>query len=521
MVPEQQPAQTVPSQTQPLAVQCRFGPQGLLPLQVQTPPLQASVVPGQLPQAAPFFPQLLTLCELKAMQLLPLQQPPQLFELHTQLPLRHCWPLAHWAPEPQRQVPSVAQVSASSAAQAVHALPPAPQLAAVAGLTQVVPLQHPDGQVEALHTQLPPWHAWPAPHGALLPHLHWPALQLSAVVVEHATQVWPSWPHSATVGGITQLLPLQQPSGQVTASQPSHTWLTQLLPPLQAAQLPPFFPHAVFIVPAWHTPLPSQQPFGQLVASHTQLPAEQRWPAPQTAPVPQAQAPLVHRSAPTPQPAHEVPAAPHAPSVSEPSATQVVPLQHPPGQLLALHTQAPPTQACPAAHAAPEPQVQLPCALHPSAVGPQAVQVAPLAPHCEALGVMHWPALQQPLGQLVASHTHWPDTQRSPVPHSAPLPHLHAPPAQVSALALQEAQAMPEGPQAAVLSGETQMLPLQHPVEQLVASQTQAPLWQRWPGPQAVPVPHLHRPPAQVSALLPHTAHDAPLEPHCEVLTVV
>jgi hypothetical protein len=50
-------------------------------------------------------------------------------------------------------------------------------------------------------------------------------------------------------------------------------------------------------VPAWQTPLASQQPLGQLVASQTHAPETQRVPEPQMVPaVPQAQAPLTQRS---------------------------------------------------------------------------------------------------------------------------------------------------------------------------------------------------------------------------------
>jgi hypothetical protein len=63
---------------------------------------------------------------------------------------------------------------------------------------------------------------------------------------------------------------------------------------------------------AWQLPLPSQQPLGHEVASHTQLPPMQCWPAAQTLPlVPQAQLPPTQRSASIPQlPVHSPPLAP-------------------------------------------------------------------------------------------------------------------------------------------------------------------------------------------------------------------
>jgi hypothetical protein len=61
--------------------------------------------------------------------------------------------------------------------------------------------------------------------------------------------------------------------------------------------------------------------------------------------------------------------------------------QQPVGQLVALQTQAPLTQAWPAAHVAPVvPQTHLPLA-QVSAVMPQATQAAPELPHVLSEGV--------------------------------------------------------------------------------------------------------------------------------------
>ena len=83
---------------------------------------------------------------------------------------------------------------------------------------------------------------------------------------------------------------------------------------------------------------------GQLVASQTQLPALQRWPSPQLFEAPHRQAPVLEQESPVlPQLAHVAPLAPHW--VPLRGVTQVLALQQPPGQLVALQTQLEPTQA--------------------------------------------------------------------------------------------------------------------------------------------------------------------------------
>ena len=61
-------------------------------------------------------------------------------------------------------------------------------------------------------------------------------------------------------------------------------WLVQLWF-LQFTHVAPPVPQAFFAVPSMHI-LPMQQPFGQDVASQTQLPLRQRLPVPQAAVVP-------------------------------------------------------------------------------------------------------------------------------------------------------------------------------------------------------------------------------------------
>lgn len=107
--------------------------------------------------------------------------------------------------------------------------------------------------------------------------------------------------------------------------------------------------------------------------------------------------------------------------------------QQPEGQLFALQTQAPLTQACPEAQAVPLlPQTHWPLE-QLSAVMPQTTHVPPLVPQLEAVGGV-WQTLpaQQPVGQLVASHTHTPLTQRVPAGQFPVLPQVHAPLTQLS-----------------------------------------------------------------------------------------
>jgi hypothetical protein len=128
----------------------------------------------------------------------------------------------------------------------------------------------------------------------------------------------------------------------------------------QAWHAAPPVPHALLAVPVWHVPPASQQPFGQLVASHSHTPATQAWPL-----------------------AQATQAAPSTPHVATALGWQL-PLasQQPLGQLAASHSHTPATQAWPPA---------------------QATQAAPSTPHvATALGWQLRLASQQPSGQLVA-----------------------------------------------------------------------------------------------------------------------
>jgi hypothetical protein len=118
----------------------------------------------------------------------------------------------------------------------------------------------------------------------------------------------------------------------------------QVVPLAQEAQAIPPVPQ-VGLLDVWHLPLASQQPFGQELALQAHLPPPQAWPVAQGAQV--------------------APPVPQVPMLCPLAMTQVVPLQQPPLQELALQTQDPvAAHARPVAQATqaapPVPQVAVP-----------------------------------------------------------------------------------------------------------------------------------------------------------------
>jgi hypothetical protein len=257
------------------------------------------------------------------------------------------------------------------------------------------------------------------------------------------------------------------------------------------------------------------------------------------------------------------PAVPHA---DVDCGSHTLPLQQPVGHEEALHTQAPPTQACPIAHWLLGPQPQLPPAHESARPAAQPMHVAPPVPHCVVEGTTHVVPLQHPSGHELASHTQAPPTHSWPLPQGAPVPHLQAPaeehPSDFSAS--HEMQALPPTPQAVIERGlqlgpeqhpvaqfmaqpehvpllqvspdgqlahalpplphwvsplpASHTLPLQHPVHE-VRSHTQLPLRQRCPVPHAAPEPHWHTPPVEQlsETWLSHGAHATPGAPQAKV----
>ncbi len=433
------------------------------------------------------------------------------------MPPTHCWPLPHGTPEvPQLHAPFW-QRSALKPLQPTQALPPRPH-APRPGVVQLPPLQQPLGQLVPSHTHSPPTQRWPAEQAAEPPQRQLPPEQLSALSVLQAPQLAPLVPHWVTVGGLTHAPLLQQPVGQLVASQ-THAPLTQRWPVAHAKPEVPqlHFPatHRSAVVglhdwhaappaphdgyaPDWHW-LPAQQPLEQLVASHTHVLFTQRWPAPHAEPLPQRHEPFVQLSANVRLHAvHVAPLLPHCEVVSV--VTHVLPLQQPPEQLPELQPwQLPIVHAWFIAHAA---------------------HVPPPVPHADAtLPGRHVLPWQQPDAQLVESHTHAPPTQRCPAPHGALAPHWHAPFAQRSAVVgLHVVHAAPPMPQLDDAVPAWQVLPWQQPLGQLVASHTHAPPAQRCPAPHAAPPPHWQVPFTHWSAVVAlHAAHAPPVLPHAVV----
>jgi hypothetical protein len=161
-------------------------------------------------------------------------------------------------------------------------------------------------------------------------------VQELALAASHAVQAIPLPPHWESDLLVTHPELVQQPFGQFEGEQsPQMPFVHSWPGPHGVHELPPV-PHPDTVLPAWQVPFWSQQPLGQLVELQTQLPPTQTLPAPQAAPGPHLQVPLEQLSVGPPAPAPPAPArGPHAAaSLTE----QVFPLQHPTGQLDALHT---------------------------------------------------------------------------------------------------------------------------------------------------------------------------------------
>lgn len=126
--------------------------------------------------------------------------------------------------------------------------------------------------------------------------------------------------------------------------------------------------------------------------------------------------------------------------------------------------------------------------------------------------MMQLPLAQQPAGQEVPSHTHWPLAQRSPGLQASVPPQLQLPLGLhwSAVVAAQAAQSCPPTPQ--VPKAEVSHVPLcvQQPLGQLWRSQVQRPKSQRCPTAQAAPVPQAQVPPApQPSAVTAEQAVQA------------
>lgn len=178
-----------------------------------------------------------------------------------------------------------AHVLASIASQATQLAPPMPHVPS-ARRRHVAPSQHPAGHEAASHTQRPATQRWPAWHITSSPQAHVPSsAHVSARTGSHTRQLPPVEPQAIVECG-RQVAPVQQPSGQLVASQPEQAPPLQVWPVGHASHAWPALPQKPGSLPVRHW-LPSQQPDGQLVASHTHVPAaSQRCPASQAGPPP-------------------------------------------------------------------------------------------------------------------------------------------------------------------------------------------------------------------------------------------
>ena len=154
------------------------------------------------------------------------------------------------------------------------------------------------GYFHLLPVHVPLQHWFLLLHVAPVPRLHCPgyavpAPQQKLLLPVQLVQVAPPVPQALFWLPLRQVLPSQQPFGQVAAE---HIMLTQLWfrhswPAGQLTHVTPLVPQAVFWLPGWQV-LFWQQPLGQLVGLHTQLPLEHAVPAGQatqvTPPVPHA-----------------------------------------------------------------------------------------------------------------------------------------------------------------------------------------------------------------------------------------
>ncbi len=224
----------------------------------------------------------------------------------------------------------------------------------------------------------------------------------------HATHAAPPDPHPVT-DGTSHVTPEQQPFGHC-AAQPLHAPLAHASLAGHAVHAWPAEPQAVGVVPGSQVE-PLQQPFGHDEVSQTQAPPTQCDPAPQAGLLPHVHAPLAsHPSLVVPlqpgqtqtallhilpggQAVHEAPGAPQA--FEAVPGSQLAPLQQPLAHEVASQTQAPATQCCPVAHAAPVPQRHAPLSPQESLVtGSQPTHVQLPLTHCCPAGhagpLPHW-----------------------------------------------------------------------------------------------------------------------------------
>jgi hypothetical protein len=214
----------------------------------------------------------------------------------TQVPFRQRWPPTQAAPAPQLQTPAEEQLSVSRTSQATHVAPGAPHAELEDGV-HVRPAQQPSGHDVASQVHAPLAQCWPGAQVAPLPHLHCPALQLSASIALHGKHDAPPVPHVAVEGAL-------------------------------------------------HVPS-VQHPLAQEVASHTQRPPTQRCPPAHSGLPSQVHLPAAEH--PSAVAVHWTQATPPIPHDMIVDGVQVIPLQQPSAH--AQPEQAPELQVFPSGHA--------------------------------------------------------------------------------------------------------------------------------------------------------------------------
>jgi hypothetical protein len=153
---------------------------------VQTPSEQVSVVAGHVVHAPPFTPHCVG---LPVTHVEPVQQPP-----------------AHVSARHAGHVPPLH----APGRQLSQAAPPEPHRASALPGSQVEPLQHPEHDVSSQrHT--PPEQCCPVPQGLPVPHRQEPLAEHVSAVMPHASHLEPLSPQSFAFGGVTQVVPEQQP----------------------------------------------------------------------------------------------------------------------------------------------------------------------------------------------------------------------------------------------------------------------------------------------------------------------
>jgi hypothetical protein len=195
---------------------------------------------------------------------------------------------------------------------------------------------------------------------ALQEPLQKPPLQAGAMLFEEQT-----CPHAPQLVMSDEVFTQALPQSVCPVGQPLPPQIppVQLCPAVHARQAPPPVPQELAVGGLIQV-LPLQQPVGQVTALQVvlmQAPATHCWPGPQAGPVPQAQEPLVQVFAVVEL--HATQATPAVPHELRVGAVQVLPLQQPVGQETALQLppepQVPPLQGTPLAHAVPQlPQLE-------------------------------------------------------------------------------------------------------------------------------------------------------------------